>query len=98
MSHQLQLVPELHFAGVVPVAQVTVDEQDDQRQRDGQDLSRQADVAAREERQGQHPKQHLQQHQGEVSSHNVVQVGQLVLFTVLEGVHLEIDGGCIIQT
>lgn len=88
MSYQLHLVPELHLPGVVPVAQVTVDEQDDQGQHDGQDLSRQTDVTPREERQSKHSKQHLQQHQGDLSSHDVVQVGQLILFTVLEGVHL----------
>lgn len=88
VSYQLHLVPELHLAGVVPVAQVTVDEQDDQGQHDGQDLSRQTHVTPREERQSKPSKQHLQQHQGDLSSHDVVQVGQLVLFTVLEGVHL----------
>lgn len=96
MSYQLHLVPELHFAGVVPVAQVTVDEQDDQGQHDGQDLSCQTDVTAREESQSKHSKQHLQQHQGDLSSHDVVQVGQLILFTMLEGVHLvEINRYCI---
>lgn len=88
MSYQLHLVPELHFPSVVPVAQVTVDEQDDQGQHDGQDLSRQTDVTTREESQRKHSKQHLQQYQGDLSSHDVVQVGQLILFTVLECVHL----------
>lgn len=98
MSYQLHLIPELHFPGVVPVAQVTVDEQDDQGQQDGQDLSRQTDVTAREESQSKHPKQHLQQHQGDLASHDVVQVGQLILFTILKGVHLvEIKRHCIIH-
>lgn len=88
MPYQLHLVPELHLASVVPVAQVAVNEQDHQRQDDGQDLRGQTDVAAREEGQSQHPKQHLQQHQGDLSSHDVVQIGLLVLFAVLEGVHL----------
>lgn len=89
MSYQLHLVPELHLPRVVPVAQVAVDEQDDQGQRDGQDLSRQADVTAREESQRKQPEQRLQQHQGDLSSRDVVQVGQPILFAVLEGVHLE---------
>lgn len=88
MSYQLHLVPELHLASVVPVAQVAVDEQDHQRQDGGQDLRGQADVAAGEEGQSQHPKQHLQQHQSDLPSHDVVQVGLPVLFAVLEGVHL----------
>lgn len=98
MSYELHLVPELHFPGVVPVAQVTIDEQDDQGQHDSQDLSRQTNVTAREEGQGQHSKEHLQQHQGDLSPHDVVQVGQLILFTVLEGVHLvDIQRYCITQ-
>lgn len=88
VSYQLHLVPELHLASAVPVAQVAVDEQDHQRQDGGQDLRRQADVAAREEGQSQHPKQHLQQHQSDLSSHYVVQIGLPVLFAVLQGVHL----------
>lgn len=88
MSNQLHLVPELHLASVVPVAQVAVDEQDHQRQDGGQDLRRQADVAAGEEGESQHPKQHLQQHQRDLSPSDVVQIGQPVLFAVLEGVHL----------
>lgn len=98
MSYQLHLVPELHLPGVVPVAQVTVDEQDDQGQHDGQDLSRQTDVTAREERQSEPSKQHLQQHQGDLSSHDVVQVGQLILLAVLEGVHLVGGRGTAPQT
>lgn len=93
MSDQLHLVPELHLAAVVPVAQVAVDEQDYQRQGGGQDLRRQADVVAGEEGQGQHPEQHLQQHQSDLSSHDVVQIGLLVLLAVLEGVHLVEEGG-----
>ncbi|TNN84863.1 hypothetical protein EYF80_004908 [Liparis tanakae] len=88
VSNQLHLVPELHLASVVPVAQVAVDEQDHQGQGGGQDLSGQADVVAREEGQSQHPKQHLQQDQSDLSAHDVVQIGLLVLFAVLEGVHL----------
>lgn len=88
MSDQLHLVPELHLACVVPVAEVAVDEQDHQRQDDGQNLSRQADVAAGEEGQSQHPKQHLQQHEGDLSSDDVVQIRLLVLFAVLQRVHL----------
>lgn len=88
MSYQLHLVPELHLASVVPVAQVAVDEQDHQRKDGGQDLGGQADVVAREEGQSQHPKQHLEQHQSDFSSNNVVQIGLSVLFAVLEGVHL----------
>lgn len=88
MSDQLHLVPELHLAGVVPVAEVAVDEQDHQRQGDGQDLSRQADVAAGQEGQSQNPKQNLQQHEGDLSPDDVVQIRLLVLFAVLQGVHL----------
>lgn len=73
---------------MVPVAQVAVDEQDDERQGHGQDLRCQTDVAAWEEGQGEHPEQHLQQHQGELAADDVVQIGLLVLFAVLEGVHL----------
>ena len=93
VSDELHLVPELHLASVVPVAQVAVDEQDHQRQDGGQDLRGQADVAAREEGQGQHAEQHLQQHEGDLSSNDVVQIGLLVLFTVLEGVHLVGESG-----
>lgn len=93
VPHQLHLVPELHLARVMPVAQVAVNEQDHQGQEDGQDLRRQADVAAREEGQSQHAEQHLQQHQGDLSSHDVVQVRLPVLFAVLEGVHLEAGQG-----
>lgn len=88
MSNQLHLVPELNLASVVPVAQVSINEQDHQRKDGGQDLSGQADVAAREEGQSQHPKQHLQQHQSDLSPSDVVQIGLPVLFAVLEGVHL----------
>ncbi len=68
-----------------------VDEQDHQRKDGGQDLRCQADVTAREEGESQHSKQHLQQHQGDLSSNDVVQIGLPVLFAVLEGVHL-VDG------
>lgn len=88
MSYQLHLIPELHLAVVVPVAQVAVDEQDHQRKHGGQDLSRRADVAAREEGESQHPEQHLQQHQSQLTSNDVVQIGLPVLFAVLERVHL----------
>lgn len=88
MSYQLHLVPELHLASVVPVAQVAIDEQNDQREDGGQDLGSQADVVAGEEGQSQHPKQHPEQHQSDFTSSNVVQIGLSVLFAVLEGVHL----------
>lgn len=97
VSHELHLVPELHLASVVPVAQVAVDEQDHQGQDDGEDLRSQTDVTAWEEGQGQNPENHLQQHQGDLSSHDVVQIGLLVLFAVLEGIHLVAVGQyCII--
>lgn len=73
---------------MVPVAEVAVDEQDDQRQDGSQDLCGQADVAARQEGESQNTEQHHQQHQGELSPSDVVQIGQPVLFTVLQGVHL----------
>lgn len=98
MSYQLHLVPELHLASVVPVAQVAVNQQDHQRQDDGQDLRRQTNVAAWEEGQSQNAKQHLQQHQGDVSTHDVVQISLPVLLAVLERVHLAgVDSYCVVE-
>lgn len=93
VSDQLELIPELHLTRVVPVAQVPVDEQDDRREDGGQDLSRQTDVAAGEKSQSQNPEQNLQQHQSDLSSNYVVQISLLVLFAVLQGVHLVAESG-----
>lgn len=49
VADQLHLVPELHLAVVVPVSEVSVDEQDDQRKDGGQDLSGHPDVVPSEE-------------------------------------------------
>lgn len=88
MTYQLHLVPELHLPSVVPVTNVTIDEQDNKRKDGGQDLSGQADVAAGEEGQSQDAKHHLQQHQSDFSPNDVVQIDLPVLFAVLEGVNL----------
>lgn len=75
----------------MPVAEVPVNEQDDQGQDHGEDLSGRPNVIARQEGQGQHPVQDEEQLQSDFPPEDVVQISQTVLFAVLEGIGLGVQ-------
>lgn len=84
LPDELHLVPELNAARLVPVTDVTVDEEDGQREQHGQDLRCHPHVVTGEEGQGEEAVEHEEELQGELAAQDVVQVGQAVLLAVLQ--------------
>lgn len=89
LSNQLHLVPELHSTRVMPVSQVAIDEENDQRKNDRQDLGSYGDVVTRQKEESEDTVQDKKKLQGNFPTWDATEIGQAVIFAVLKGVGLK---------
>lgn len=90
LPKQLHLIPELNPAWMVPIVHISINEQNYNGHKNRKHLGCSSYTVSREERQSQHSIKYKHQLQCNFTSYDVIQIGQAVLLTMLQGVSLKI--------